>query len=423
MIDPRDALDPAAAFNRDCYCQTLQPDVLARELGADQDPALRAALLERPHLFSGSPVFVSEADRLRMAAVIGAVESVIALPAYREAVMEWARPIHRFAPGPAGAFLGYDFHLGPSGPQLIEINTNAGGGLLNVRLARAQLACCNSVVGPPGLAQVEDRYVAMFEQEWRRQRGEAPLRTIAIVDDQPSTQYLFPEFLLFQRLFASRGLKAYIVDAVTLTGNDEGVWYEGERIDLVYNRITDFALSDPTHAVLRDAYLAGRVVLTPHPRAHALYADKRNLSLLTDETALRGWGVPGETMALLLGGIPRTVRVRTHDAERLWAERRRWFFKPASGYGSKAAYRGDKLTTRVFGEIVAGDYVAQAVVPPTERQIAGGSLKVDLRNYVYDGDVQLLAARLYQGQTTNMRTAGGGFAPVLQPASTRVCPL
>jgi hypothetical protein len=25
----------------------------------------------------------------------------------------------------------------------------------------------------------------------------------------------------------------------------------------------------------------------------------------------------------------------------------------------------------------------------------------------------LAAARIYQGQTTNMRTAGGGFAPVL----------
>jgi hypothetical protein len=28
--------------------------------------------------------------------------------------------------------------------------------------------------------------------------------------------------------------------------------------------------------------------------------------------------------------------------------------------------------------------------------------------------VQLLAARTYQGQTTNFRTEGGGFAPVLQ---------
>jgi hypothetical protein len=40
-------------------------------------------------------------------------------------------------------------------------------------------------------------------------------------------------------------------------------------------------------------------------------------------------------------------------------------------------------------------------------------MKVDIRNYVYHGRVQLLAARLYQGQTTNFRTERGGFAPVL----------
>ena len=40
------------------------------------------------------------------------------------------------------------------------------------------------------------------------------------------------------------------------------------------------------------------------------------------------------------------------------------------------------------------------------------TMKVDIRNYTYDRQVQLLAARLYQGQTTNFRTPGGGFAPV-----------
>ncbi|HCE08379.1 MAG TPA: hypothetical protein DEQ40_07215, partial [Oxalobacteraceae bacterium] len=39
-------------------------------------------------------------------------------------------------------------------------------------------------------------------------------------------------------------------------------------------------------------------------------------------------------------------------------------------------------------------------------------LKFDVRNYTYDGAVQWVAARLYQGQTTNFRTPGGGFAPV-----------
>jgi hypothetical protein len=43
---------------------------------------------------------------------------------------------------------------------------------------------------------------------------------------------------------------------------------------------------------------------------------------------------------------------------------------------------------------------------------AMADLKIDIRAYVYQGKIQLLAARLYAGQTTNFRTLGGGFAPV-----------
>lgn len=39
--------------------------------------------------------------------------------------------------------------------------------------------------------------------------------------------------------------------------------------------------------------------------------------------------------------------------------------------------------------------------------------KMDVRLYTYDSQVLLVAARLYQGQTTNFRTPGGGVAPVL----------
>ena len=91
-------------------------------------------------------------------------------------------------------------------------------------------------------------------------------------------------------------------------------------------------------------------------------------------------------------------------------------FKPTAGYGGRAAYRGDKITKRVWEEIPAGDYVAQAIITPGER-VSGTRdkpelLKFDIRNYVYDGQLQWTAARLYQGQTTNFRTPGGGFAPV-----------
>ncbi|MCZ7562875.1 MAG: hypothetical protein M5U08_02890 [Burkholderiales bacterium] len=134
---------------------------------------------------------------------------------------------------------------------------------------------------------------------------------------------------------------------------------------------------------------------------------------------MRGWRLPARDIATLLGGIPRTRPVAGEDPERLWAERKRLFFKPAAGFGSRGAYRGDKLTRKVFADILAGDYVAQALVPPSERvtRDAGGErvLRLDVRAYVYAGEMQLLAARLYQGQTTNFRTPGGGFAPVLYP--------
>ena len=58
-------------------------------------------------------------------------------------------------------------------------------------------------------------------------------------------------------------------------------------------------------------------------------------------------------------------------------------------------------------------YVAQTLAPPAERRIQidglARNLKFDLRNFVYRGRVQLVLARLYQGQTTNFRTQGGGF--------------
>ena len=70
----------------------------------------------------------------------------------------------------------------------------------------------------------------------------------------------------------------------------------------------------------------------------------------------------------------------------------------------------------MWEEILAGDYVAQSLVAPGQRSVDDSEtsqpLKFDLRNYAYDGEVQWVAARLYQGQTTNFRTPGGGFAPV-----------
>jgi hypothetical protein len=131
---------------------------------------------------------------------------------------------------------------------------------------------------------------------------------------------------------------------------------------------------------------------------------------------LQALGVAEATRKTLLAGIPQTVAVTPELGEQFWAERKRWFFKPPAGFGSRAAYRGDKLTKRVFEEILHGGYIAQEIAPPSEHVVpvpdGEATMKADVRCYVYAGRIQLVAARLYQGQTTNFRTPGGGFAPV-----------
>jgi hypothetical protein len=224
-----DCTGTAEALNAGCQCVSLDRQALLDALARDpRDGALQALLAEsRPHLFADSMAFVSARHVAAMAAVVAAIERVVALPAWEEMVLGWAPPMARQTTAAAGVFLGYDFHLGEGGPRLIEINTNAGGGLLNAILGRAQRACCPEVAEvmdalPDAATDLEDRFVDMFRSEWQLVRGDVPLRNIAIVDEAPQGQYLLPEFLLFQRLFERHGIAARICDPGELINSATG---------------------------------------------------------------------------------------------------------------------------------------------------------------------------------------------------------
>jgi len=414
--------EPAAKrLNRDCFCATLDRDALAEALRRELDDAafFSTLIATRPHLFSATPVFLPREALDRMLSTVRAIEAVATLPAYREAVLSRAPEIAHASFGPRGAFMGYDFHLGEDGPKLIEVNTNAGGAFLNAFLAKAQLACCSEMkigLESSGAANFETAILGMFKTEFSLQRKAGTLSRVAIVDDRPEEQYLYPEFQLAQRFFEKNGIEAVITDAADLRYECDWLQADGRPIDLVYNRLTDFYFDMPEHAALKAAYLNQAAVITPNPSLHALFADKRNLALLTQAAVARSWDLPAD-VASGLENIPHTVVVDATNADRLWDERNRLFFKPAGGHGSKAVYRGDKVTKRVWEEIKRGCYVAQDFAPPGERLIEIDGVrvprKVDVRLYVYNGEILLAAARLYQGQTTNFRTPGGGFAPVL----------
>lgn len=412
----------AARLNRECVATSIDRGAFAAGLDGDSGSRglHRVVLLRQPHLCAPVPVFVTDTDLERMRALVEAVESVAAMDAFVREALAAAPPIARHRFGPRGVFLGYDFHLTDEGPQLIEVNTNAGGAFLSLVLAHAQRARCevmaHLMIGGSRFAELEGSLVAMFREEWRRQRGEAPLRVIAIVDERPAEQFLHPEFLLCQAMLRRAGHDARVlaVDALVERG---GALFDGETaIDLVYNRSTDFQFAADASAPLRRAYEAGGVVVTPHPRAHALHADKRLLTLLTDDAWLSDHGVADAVRERLRAGIPRTEVLDAASRERLWRGRAALFFKPLRGFGSVDVHRGEDLTTTAWAAMPDGVYVAQRRVDPSERTIAlegrPVALKLDVRAYAYGGDIQLLAARLYGGSTTNLRTVGGGFAPV-----------
>ena len=407
-------------LNQRCLCTTLDRNLLADTVGrAVDDPAFNFEQLEsKPNLLSNVLVFLSSDDITQMRGIVEAIEAAAQLPAYRNAVLAWAPESARRDFGPLGAFMGYDFHLDDSGPRLIEVNTNAGGAFINALLAKAQKACCNEIERGIIAMQAEDfdiKALNVFTAEWRLQRGTAAPRRVAIIDDQPKEQYLYPEFILARQLLRKHDIEAVIGDASALTYEAGKLILNGQEFDLVYNRLVDFSLAEPHHVALAAAYREGAVVVTPNPHNHAIYAAKRNLALLSDQTWLKSAGL-SDALRTRLAGIPKTTLVTPENLDAMWADRKNMFFKPLSGHGGKAVYRGDKVTKGVWSDIAAGGYVAQAFAAPGQRMIkldgAAVERKMDIRLYTYAGQVLLTAARLYQGQTTNFRTAGGGFAPV-----------
>jgi glutathione synthase/RimK-type ligase-like ATP-grasp enzyme len=407
-------------LNAGCFCMTLDRSMLLQHLKIDSghEKMWGELQLTHPHLFASTPTFVSEHNLLSMLDTVQAVERISGLQAYREQVLSAAPEIARQDVGPLGVFMGYDFHLTPGGPKLIEINTNAGGAFLNAALLNAQRACCKEVndhfLLPVGEG-FETVIAAMFRNEWRLQGRTAPLRTICIVDNAPEQQYLYPEFVLAKAMLERQGFDVHICDPSELTFSEGALWAGDRSIDLVYNRLVDFTFDKPEHDVLRRAYAEGAVVVTPGPHHHALLANKGNLIILSDPEALRHMGADGTDIAALIT-VPRAQAVTPENAPQLWIERKQLFFKPLGGYGGKAVYRGDKVTKSTWAVIAKGGYIAQQLVTPGERIVKMGdaheSRKMDIRLYTYDGKLLIAAARIYQGQTTNFRTPGGGFAPV-----------
>ncbi len=361
----------------------------------------------------------------QIAATVRALYRIAHLPAFPSLGEEAGDPeIEARNVRNAAVMMGYDFHISEGQAHLIEINTNAGGALINARhtdrLVGVSARECLCRDWMP-LERLEERIVESFREEFRSVCAERPLRNVALVDDAPESQFLRGEFELYCDLFRRFGIESEVIDTKRLVELPDGGVASPERpglpLDLVYLRDTDFLLQTPRARVLRRAWFANRVVVTPSPREYLRLADKRRLVAFSDPRLLRSLGATEEEQALLGRVVPRTLRLQDLELSRAWQERKRWVFKPAAAFGSRAVYRGDKITRRKLEEVHArSDYVAQERVEPgaVEVRTERGTqrMKFDVRAYVYRDRVLMLGARVYQGQVTTMRTPGGGFSAV-----------
>jgi hypothetical protein len=317
----------------------------------------------------------------------------------------------------ASVLMSYDFHVdfsrvdGSADPtgrlRLIEINTNASMSMM-IDLMNAERALkprCH------GCRRFKEELLDDFAEELGR-----PLRgaRIAIVDEAPSKQKMYIEFLMYKELFEARGAESKILDRSELEMRDGELWAaDFGPIDLVYNRTTDFYFVEPASRALREALVSRATVITPGPFDYRMLADKDRMVEWSSEGFLEtAYGLTDEECQTFRSALLRTREVLKIDPEILWKERKALIFKPRHAFGGKGVFRGSSISRGAFDGVIASDALAQDFVPAPTTKIDGIEFKFDLRFFAYRDRIHVACARIYQGQMTNATTPGGGVAPI-----------
>lgn len=359
---------------------------------------------------SSTTVHVPHQDLRQMLRLVRLLFRLSRSSTYQNQITPELPEVARFNPGHAALMMGYDFHLTANGPRLIEVNTNAGGGYL--AWLSEQLA---GKISPLYLSnRFQQRLLQSYLQEWRDYSGgDRPLARVAVVDENVKQQPLLPEMRGCCDWLNQHGIAAHVASLEELQVQTDGVYLRGEKIDLIYNRHCDFYLETPQMSELKEAYLTGQVCLSPNPFDYGLLADKRRMILWSDSVALDGLGLSSSDRQLLLEMVPRSLLLSGQDRDEIWSQRKKLIFKPVTRFASRGVLMGRGITKKRFADLEPETTLVQEVVSPSvEASEDGQEFKMDLRLFVYRNHLLGLGARLYQGQVTNLRTEGGGFAPV-----------
>ena len=293
--------------------------------------------------------------------------------------------------------MAYDFHLTGDTVKLIEINTNASAFLL-----------VNSLYQIKNLNHkkaLED-LIYSFQQEWNIFNNKtAKPNKIVLIDENPLSQKMVLEFFMYKDLFKSLGWDMEILDSKKIKTDNNYYLYtpKGEKIDFIYNRSTDFYFEN--HPIIAKAYQYNTCLILPQPKDYFLLADKARMS----DWMTEDWSELKDIKNNLL----KTIFLNPNNKQQLWENRKKYFFKISQGHGGKMVYKGMSLSKKKFEEMFQYNSLAQEYIAPSKIKDSNNQeWKLDLRAYVYKDQIQQLAGRVYQGQLTNFKTPGSGFALV-----------
>ena len=311
-------------------------------------------------------------------------------------------------PGNKAIAMSYDVHWDVTEQKikLIEINTNAAFLFLSEPLYRA--ARLSSPI--PGfdikhLIQCCENEIQLSIA--KKSRTLHKPRRLAVIDENPEQQRLYIEFLFVQNFLQCHGWDCEILDYRKFKPSD---------FDFIYNRFTDFYFESPESEPLRQSFLSGETTFSPNPFEYFLLADKQRM---IDWCQVDFWNFSNEFTqfkSIVNNYVPRAQAFSQLDIETIWLERKKYFFKPKNSFGSKMSYRGSSISRKLFDtlprdKIIRQEFVAAPEVSfltPDGQQV----FKYDLRLFAYEGVLQTVVARLYQGQVTNLQTKYGGYACV-----------
>ncbi|MDQ6951140.1 MAG: hypothetical protein Q9M26_05690 [Mariprofundales bacterium] len=298
-------------------------------------------------------------------------------------------------PDQPSLLMGYDFHLTEDGPKLIEINNNAAG-----LYQRGQWLPQPAWSVWQNKSQLPQRIIAMFAPSWH---------TIAIMDEDITQQFMYPEMQGYAKLLAQDGRRVLLLSPQDIRASDHGLFHEGDRIDAIYNRHTDFYLESDALRHIRTAFEAGLVALNPHPRSYALIGDKSRLADIWQPNLLERC-LPAAEVAAIRAVVPPCKRMLGLERAQIWLERKQWVFKPTARHGGKGVLLGKSISHSRFDSLDAADTVLQQLTPPSSIEVDNVRFKTDFRLYMHGETPIALAGRIWRGQVTNFRQAGSGWA-------------